>query len=197
MNIKKLIILISLFLSVNIANAEIIYGVTDKNIVGITDNNFEAALGPIRGYPQDDVVLTGTSIILGKMFEQQEHGTACYVEAGDLDAEDYTYNGQEHHADVSFIGVGCRVHFGNKSQNFIRPIAGLNAVFGNSDIPSLNLNYDFDLPSIALGVEIIPFNNLSDRFEVIKDWSYLIIMDYADNDGGKYKRLQHNVTGYF
>jgi len=189
MCIRKLIISISLFLSVNIANAEMIFG--------ITDNNFEAALGPIRGYPQDDVVLTGTSVVIGNMEEQENIGSACYIEAGDLDAEDYTYNGQEHHADVRFIGVGCRIHFGNKSQSFIRPIAGLNAAFGNSNIPSLNLNYDFSLPSVALGIEIIPFNSLSDRYEVIKDWSYIIIMDYADNDGGKYRRLQHNISGYF
>ena len=190
-NIRKLVVLTSLILSASIANA-------DSNMIfGITDNNFEAALGPIRGYPQDDVLLTGTSVVIGSMQELENHGSACYIEAGDLDADDYTYNGQEHHADVRFIGAGCRIHFGNKSQSFIRPIAGLNAAFGNSDIPSLNLNYDFSLPSVALGIEIIPFNSLSDRYEVIKDWSYIIIMDYADNDGGKYKRLQHNITGYF
>ena len=191
MDIKKLIISVSLLFSINIANAD------SKTIFGITDNNFEAALGPVSGYPQDDVLLTGTSIVIGRMEEHEDIGNACYIEAGDLDTEDYTYNGQEHHADVRFIGAGCRVHFGNKSRSFIRLIAGLNIAMGNGDIPSLNLNYDFTMPSMALGVEIIPFNGLSDRYEVIKDWSYIIIMDYADNDGGKYKRLQHNVTGYF
>jgi hypothetical protein len=191
MNIKKLIISVALLLSANIVNAD------SKTIFGITDNNFEAALGPVLGYPQDDVLLTGTSIVIGRMEEHENIGSACYIEAGDLDAEDYTYNGQEHHADVRFIGAGCRVHLGNKSQSFIRPIAGLNLAMGNSDVPSLNLNYDFTMPSMALGIEIIPFNSLSDRYEAIKDLSYIIIMDYADNDGGKYKRLQHNITGRF
>jgi hypothetical protein len=191
MHYKKIIISVSLVLTINIANAD------SETIFGITDNHFEAALGPVFGYPKDDVLLTGTSVVIGRMEEHENIGNACYIEAGDLDAEDYTYNGQEHHADVSFIGAGCRVHFGNKSQSFIRPIAGLNIAMGNSDIPSLNLNYDFTMPSMALGIEIIPFNNLSDKYEVIKDLSYIIIMDYADNDGGKYKRLQHNITGYF
>ena len=191
MHYKKIIISVSLVLTINIANAD------SETIFGITDNHFEAALGPVFGYPKDDVLLTGTSVVIGRMEEHENIGNACYIEAGDLDAEDYTYNGQEHHADVSFIGAGCRVHFGNKSQSFIRPIAGLNIAMGNSDIPSLNLNYDFTMPSMALGIEIIPFNNLSDKYEVIKDLSYIIIMDYADNDGGKYKRLQHNITGNF
>lgn len=45
MNIKKLIISAALLFSVNIANAD------SKTIFGITDNNFEAALGPVLGYP--------------------------------------------------------------------------------------------------------------------------------------------------
>lgn len=187
----RIIISASLLFSVNIANAD------SKTIFGITDNKFEAALGPVFGYPKDDVLLTGISVVMGSMREDGNTGNACYIEVGDLDAEDYTYNGQEHHADVRFIGGGCRIHFGDKSQSFIRPIVGLNIAMGNSDIPSLNLNYNFVMPSIALGIEIMPFNNLSDRYEAIKDWSYTMIIDYADNEGGKYKRLQHNITGYF
>jgi len=180
MRIRKLIISISLFLSVNIANAEIFWS--------IHDNNFEAALGPVRGYPQDDVVLTGQSFIIGNMEEQESHGNACYIEAGMLEADDYTYLGQEYHADVNFIGVGCRVHFGNKSQ-LLRPILGVNLASGNSNIESLNLNYDFDMPSAAFGVEIKPFDDF--------DLSFLAILDYADNDGGKYQRMQYGMSGYF
>lgn len=177
---KKLITLMILSLSINTASAEMFWS--------IHDNDFDAALGPVSGYPQDDVVLTGQSVIVGNREEQDNHGRACYVEAGDLDANDYTYNGQEHHADVTFVGVGCRIHLGNKSQ-FVRPILGLNYASGNSNIDSLNLNYDFYMPSVAAGIEIKPF----DEF----DLSFLAIIDYADNDGGKYQRIQLGLSGYF